>query len=295
MAVGLLWVVDAEGIRETLVWHLSLTTNFYQFQHGSAPVAAHLWYMGAQEQALLLLAVVMLWVPASKIPHLMWAGIATAFLCRVFVTWAAGGNLNAAVNLPLSHLDLICTGGLLAYYRSVARPVSNGWRIGWRVALGVSAAALVVSRVVVLRQYPTLFENVVMPTLACPVYAWLLARASDGFKGPTGAVLNHRVPVYFGTIAYGIYIYHMVAFIFFPALCRKLGYPLNYVVDKALGWTGWDPPDLVWGHWFAVAFWTVLSLVMAFLSYFLVEKPIASLKRYIPYLPPSAAPPAHAN
>ena len=37
---------------------------------------------------------------------------------------------------------------------------------------------------------------------------WVVLRASTGFRGPIGKLLEIKPLIYLGTISYGIYVYH---------------------------------------------------------------------------------------
>lgn len=55
------------------------------------------------------------------------------------------------------------------------------------------------------------------------VFMWLIARAVQGFKGITGALLQAKPILFVGKISYGIYLYHF----FMLSLVRYLANALR--------------------------------------------------------------------
>ena len=101
---------------------------------------------------------------------------------------------------------------------------------------------------------------------------YLILKATTGYKGILGLIVNNPVIQYLGKISYGLYVYHN----FIPWLVRCITgreseYPLPLPVIKA-----------DWLHG-AIPYFTIHFLVLiavASISWFLVEKPINNLKRY---------------
>ncbi len=91
----------------------------------------------------------------------------------------------------------------------------------------------------------------------------LIGAAAEGIRGPLGWVLSFKPVVFIGTISYGIYVWHN----FVPWYLAKMRLYNSLMAlkgGKALILAG-------------------LSILAAYVSWRLVERPIVNLKRYFPY------------
>ena len=109
-------------------------------------------------------------------------------------------------------------------------------------------------------------SNVLFSVLAC----WLVYKAAFGFSGLSGKILAWGPFVFLGTISYGIYLYHNFAG-WFVANCAS-----------RMGWN--EPLPQLMSFPLQVA-WTV---VIAALSWFLVEQPFNRAKRFFETKPKPA-------
>jgi peptidoglycan/LPS O-acetylase OafA/YrhL len=105
-------------------------------------------------------------------------------------------------------------------------------------------------------------------TLEALFFGWLILRTAVGFSGPWGKVLTSPILVYTGMISYALYIFHPILHSFVMWAFGKGGLP--------------NTPDKL-GVILAVF---ALSYLAASLSWYLMEKPLASLK---PKAPPAKA------
>ncbi len=98
--------------------------------------------------------------------------------------------------------------------------------------------------------------------------AWVVVRAYEGFGGVAGRILRFGPLVYLGVISYGIYLIHN----FVP-----------WMVNHALGFSAQHEMPMPYRPMVMFA----VSVGLASASWFLVERPINSLKRFFPYRKPS--------
>lgn len=96
-------------------------------------------------------------------------------------------------------------------------------------------------------------------------FFWLIGRASCGFSGPFGKLLELTVFVYLGRISYGLYLFHAFA-----------DYPLDLFCRKVMGVTSLP---LVPG----VGLKAIGTVIAATISWHVLERPMNSLKRWFPY------------
>ncbi len=109
------------------------------------------------------------------------------------------------------------------------------------------------------------FYEVFFQTILCLFFVWLVARAAQGFGGVLGNILELKPLVYIGKISYGIYLCHYFMLTIIPRIFNqlRLPYPNNIFLDFVL--------------------MTVVSLLIASLSWHLIEKPINNFKRHFNY------------
>ena len=107
------------------------------------------------------------------------------------------------------------------------------------------------------------FPNNVLWPLVC---LWLIHRAGRGFKGWAGAILTVRPVAYFGSISYGVYVYHLFMLTLIPSVSKKLG--LDF----------WALPVLL-----RFVLLCTFTTGVSSLSWICFERPINGLKRLFPY------------
>jgi peptidoglycan/LPS O-acetylase OafA/YrhL len=156
--------------------------------------------------------------------------------------------------LTPSFFDFLGFGGLLAI-------VWDKSRARFVVCL-VGTIAAVLLGVSLIFGFATL--HIAMPLWALAFTA-LVAKAAEGFTGPIGVLLSWPVLRYVGRISYGIYLYHLPVWLLVGRTFEKFGKRL---------------PDL------GPALFLILgtsTVVIAALSWHLLEAPINGLKRFFPY------------
>jgi peptidoglycan/LPS O-acetylase OafA/YrhL len=99
------------------------------------------------------------------------------------------------------------------------------------------------------------------------IFVWAVWQASKGFAGLGGWALENKLIMYLGKISYGIYVYHL----FSPHLVRWISDLLGI--------------DLHYRGPLEFAFSTMTTILMASLSWFLMEAPINNLKHRFLYVP----------
>jgi peptidoglycan/LPS O-acetylase OafA/YrhL len=105
---------------------------------------------------------------------------------------------------------------------------------------------------------------------------FLIGKAILGFQGPMKWLLEHPVSQYLGQISYGLYLYHN--FIYNAYHTPKTHIVLR-VWQKLTGWI----PALDASFAFQFVYLLVITIGLASLSWFLIEKPINRLKDRFAY------------
>lgn len=244
---------DMDGIRSSYVWHVVQATNLYMVRVESWQpwVTNHLWSLNLLEQFYLLWPIVILLLPARRM--LLLVVIALMILPIAVRAYIVANGFSHWPVWFVWAFDPIAGGALLALLkdnRKLMRVLASG------PALGLALLVLAV---------PFLWaggigEGAVYRVMLIPTLLVILAGAWGGYGGIVGWVLSNRLMRFISTISYGTYVYH-------PFIWWALGRKLPWLIAPGLP---------------ALAVVAPLSLVAGTLSWYLVERPIASLKHRFP-------------
>lgn len=257
------WTPNPAGL-ESLPQYLTFTqlTSSYWSDAvpASIPALGHTWSLAVEEQFYLLWPALLVLLGRRGLPGAAMAVIASAVVMRAmgYSQWILGTNC-----------DGLALGGLLAGLLHDRSPSEVRAHYGPRFAiLGVAAAAYWVGGALLIPLLPGGWGAGVAPTVAATrvlalnlvyfsVVGLVVAFAGDRRL----AALRDRKLVYLGTISYGLYLYHYIIYHLFD----------EYATRAGMGGVG---NDLV-----KVA----ASVAIAVLSDRFIERPLASMKRLVPY------------
>jgi len=256
-------------VRETLGWTLSYTANFYFFQRGSwNGVTSHFWSLAVEEQFYLVWPLVIMFLPDRWLRPAVIGTILSAA-----GAWLVLALLNVhspvMVTLPVLCCDALGLGALLALVGDTqVRERVAAWSL--RIGLPCWLAGEAITRLGA--GHPLLYwlqqESILL------VFLWVIHRAAIGFGGAVGRVLENRVLVGLGTISYGLYVLHNFA----P---QMLG-PLARLLDLPRWMTRGLPNRIV--------LLSLLTILVAWVSWQVMEQPIQQWKRHFPYRRKKATP-----
>jgi peptidoglycan/LPS O-acetylase OafA/YrhL len=249
-------------VRETLCWHATYLSNVsIMLSHHWDRYDAHLWSLAVEEQFYLLWPWLALFLPRKHLLKAIVLLIAVAPCMRLMSLLA--GQPETSRLLVWHCLDTLLAGTLLAYcwrYPGEAaklrsRLARSGLRIGLPVLLLV-LASMMFTRLSVARY-------VFFDMAAAWFFVWLVDGAARGYRGVGGALLRWKPLVYLGKISYGMYLFHM----FVPLLVQKGLQCLEIPHSPSL----------------SLVLWTVVTVLLASVSWHLFERPINNLKRHFNY------------
>ena len=252
-------------LRETFWWHASYGSNFYFALRGEwRGYVSHLWSLSVEEQFYLIWPALVLMLPRKLLPAFFVVCIAAALVTRAWLAVVFGpGHIALKVLLP-SNLDSLVTGALLAWIlapQSKLALFSSTW-----LRRSFPAATLLFIGISALRYFelgkPAL--AIVGPLAEAFFFAIVIGKCAQGISGFGGRLLNLRALQYFGSISYGLYLYHMFAAYVAGMFANKLGLT---VPGPGVGQ-------------FALFF--AMSVAAAALSYRFIETPFNQLKRFFP-------------
>lgn len=254
-------------VRSDFIWHLTYTTNIMVFVQGSWDIyTGHFWTLAMEQQFYLIWPFVILLLPQKQISKVIIITITLAPLFRFIGYYGLGLSPTQIVVFPLSSLDALGLGALLAFYtqnynqfRHVKR---NLCKFGLWVCFPLLISFTVISFVY---QGTVLLNALVRPTILAVFFVWLIDGAAKGFGGLLGKLLELKPLVFIGKISYGIYIYH---------------YLMNPIFNHVFWYFNLlnSIPLLV-----TFVIKVVATLAIAIPSWFFIEKPINNFKKHFGY------------
>ena len=252
VALLLAVALNMETLRDQFWWYATYATNVLAAREGfGMSSGAHLWSLAVEEQFYLCWPwLIVLASPATR----RWTVIACLIVPPLLRAWATAiGEPVWSYLLTPMRLDGLALGGLYALGLT-QRTVNVCAGLGVLV-LGLNSAT----------DLPGL--SLLRDCASNGVCLWLVAGAVRGFAGPFGRVLMLRPVQYVGTISYGIYLVHY----FVPETVR--------IVERTFDiWLRF--PERGWAQF---AYMGSASLVVAIVSWHLIEAPVNRLKRHFPY------------
>lgn len=253
VAFGLIF--NPDKFRDSAVWHIMQVSNFWfarvgDFQPG---IVAHLWSLNLLEQFYLIWPPVILLLPMKGV-YLVTLG--------VFVS----------MSVLRVHLFSLGLSGMWELIFA-ADPVAVGaffcllMRVPAVSAVILSRGLLFTSLIVILSPVTfgsTWAQSESYRLLIQPALGILVCGAYKGWQGPVGTVLGSAPAQFLSRISYGVFIYH-----------------------TAVWWSFGMNWPFFWGRgpvtFFVV---TAASILVAWLSWSWLERPISKMKRFVPVVDP---------
>lgn len=252
------FVLSVPNIRDLVWWHLTYTTNFFIAINGDwIPPVGHFWSLSVEEQFYLIWPWTVLLVPRRRLLGVIVFTIASAPTFR-YVCSIVDPNTELRV-MTLWNMDLFGAGALLAYFKVYSCMKSRGAQNYLKVCKTIGTFSFV--SLIALKGFGyTKTLQIFFQTAEGLFYCWVIYCASYGFKGIPGRVMDFKPLLYLGKISYGIYLYHN----FVPHLTSR-------ILEK---WQITLPESAT----FQVMLYITLTITIASISWYLVERPISLFK-----------------
>jgi len=248
----------------------------YDFFHASAFFTrsrffTHLWTLSVEEQFYLLWPLLIFVTPREKLKQLCFAAVGFGFIFRLGISLIYRAHLfpfllndpQQAVNvLPFSHLDAFALGAYISRFE-LPRPRLQLFALAIVIpAIGLLTDAVSKSATPLALGYDLpmtgFYKEVWGYTLLNYFFAVLIYCVAR--KNFLATVLENAPLRYLGKISYGLYVYHYGVIAITIALFQK--YNLDYSLRSP--------------QTFAAAM--SATLIVATLSFYLLEKPLINLK-----------------
>jgi peptidoglycan/LPS O-acetylase OafA/YrhL len=262
-AVLIFTTIVLRDTRRLFWWHFTYTTNLWYGVHWNDYVpGAHFWSLAVEEQFYLVWPWLVLLTPRRLLLKSMtWIAAASALyrLGYIFQPWHKP-PVTTMIAWSLGNFDRLAMGSILAvlWERGDAKTIR-------RFCVACLWLGLPGEIAMQILQTPSNDNRLVFalhPVAAALLFTWLVNGAARGFRGPVGWVLQSKPALYLGRISYGVYLIH----VFTPALLKRAHIHV---------------PNGPWIVRFPLL--AVVTLALASISWFVLERPINRLKRHFTY------------
>ncbi len=243
------------------IWtFLTYTQNFYIFKTQAGGILAHLWSLAVEEQFYLIWPFIILFTKRKYlllvIILFILIGVTSQYIMRNELLY----NM-----LTFTCFDSFGLGGILAWQITYKSDALNKFFLALSI-LSIASIAFIFLVFLYSLKIPIRTETSIISLWAI-AYIYM---NSEKNSMKLGWLLNNRVLVFLGKISYGLYIYHYII----PQLLNDtfLNIYLNPHLPDFLFKRNWDTLYFIEN--------IILLIVIAWLSYVLVEKPFLRLKKY---------------
>jgi len=237
---------------EIAIWSFTYTINYYPAITGNwvLPPYGHLWSLAVEEQFYFFWPCLVLFLPRKFF---------FPALCIIFVSSLIYFLLKHNwLELP-SRMYSLCLGAFLAFLKTKF-PDKYALQLQKKVTITFVLAVIVY-----------FFDMAVGISIFS--FGLVFLASNNAYKGWFKKFLQNRTVAYVGKISYGVYLYHMfIAFILGKYLIDPLWSNFNFDFFPVLQYHKWL---------LELPLYFLLSVLIAHISFVLIEKPILKLKTRI--------------
>ncbi|HEX4085565.1 MAG TPA: acyltransferase [Chthoniobacteraceae bacterium] len=260
LVLGLTALCNVDGARDGLPWNAFFLSNIQTLVTGQWNGRfAPLWSLSFLEQFYMVLPFMILWLPRKRLP------LALMLLTSLGIIWrfiCLRQNLSgiAWVVSPFASCDAVGLGALLGVARLGLADQTLLRRLIWTARwIGVPAYLLLFTFKAI--HYAPWYEEVLIPFAASLAFVWLSEKASRGFKGPVGRLLDNESFGRIGQMSYSIFLIHD-----FTELLLPHAGILGRILDSN----------------YRSLILIPLTIVLANMSWRWIERPIMEMRRRLP-------------
>jgi peptidoglycan/LPS O-acetylase OafA/YrhL len=258
LVIFVLWIAngyEGSNIEPNIGYFLTYTSNFYYYRlQGWDGMLSHTWTLAIEEQFYLVWPWIMLFINRKFLMPLIACCIATGIIVQYIIAQPFGELL------PYTCLHAFGMGGLLAWimvFRPSALPRVYGILSKLSIVVG-----LILLAEIILANWQLVPVRLATTVLTGWLITFILYKGNQ-VSWPFSLVLNNKPLIFLGKISYGIYLYH-------PIIPR---YTLSTLTDL-------NKHIPVLGDHLLFIEQNTLVILVACISWFLIERPILALKKY---------------
>ncbi len=273
LLILMLFVVEGSDVRAHAGVYFAYLYNVRIFiTHSWQPYTVHLWTLAVEEQFYIIWPWIILFVPAKILPRVLVLLIVGGVGFRVaMLTFAPQVPQFPMLVLAPACVDAFAAGALLAVFHNLGKE-NNQW-LKWASILAIPFWILLI--VTNHRRSFLGLDRVFIELFAVTV----IDIANRGYRGWLGKFIESRIVQYLSKISYGIYLYHLIATLFFWNFFDVLQRTLN-----ARGYNLASTAKFLASPY--ISFWIYFGVAVgcATISWFLIEKPFNRLKKLFQYV-----------
>jgi len=263
-ALALAAILGAGDVRQAYTWYILPICNIHMALTGAEPAGiTHFWTLAIQQQFYLAWPLLVLFLPRRALVPAITTLILIAPLWRWFGPCLAP-DLSDPSLLTFTALDYLGCGCLLAIARH-HRP--DGPLLGLAPAAWISFAVYLVLYSFWKSGHPIPGIRWFQQSFFAIACCGLIDAANRRISGPIGRLLETRFLLHIGALSYSLYLLHNLSPFIGGHLIPQL----------------WKPPfDSTLGELLRILLFAILSYILAFISWRLIEQPLEKLRRTIP-------------
>ena len=254
-------------IRTSYPWYFTYTSNFHIYNQGTwygVGIVSHLWSLAVEEQFYLIWPALMLFVNRKYLLHVIYGFIAIGIVSQILLF---SDSMSSVLTPTCFHA--FGAGAILAWIIVYHKERLPAFYKLTKI-LGVIAFILLLSIAVKPEWGVGGVFRVISSTLGIFIITYLVYKAPSG-RLRLGFIWNNKVLIFLGKISYGLYLYHNIIPYYTNKLVLKMGISVAGLLPYKMGYL------LMIGINF------VILLIISWLSWMIIEKPILGLKKYFEY------------
>jgi peptidoglycan/LPS O-acetylase OafA/YrhL len=251
---------NVEGARDSLPWNAFFLANIQTVvsQQWNGRFSA-MWSLSFLEQFYLIWPFVVLVLPRRRLVPALILLTLVGPAWRLCCYWQNLSAIDWSVN-PLSSCDAVGCGALLAVARLGLVNKNVLPRLLW-VARWFAVPSFLLLVIAKGIHQPPWYTEIVIPFVASLAFVWLSEKASRGFTGPIGTLLNNELLAHIGRMSYSIFLIHC-----FTELALPHVGVLGQILDSNYRFLVLIP----------------CTVLLANIAWSWIEKPIQDLRRRMP-------------
>jgi len=259
------------NMRKDIWWHFTYTSNFLMAYVNSVAVyAEHLWSLSVEEQFYLIWPWLVLFLPRRLMPRLFW-GLVIVAISYKFVGCVLGTGWVALSRLIYGNTDSLAIGGLLAFYRETGSSSRLEYTFLVKTGIRFALPCFIALQFFRYAAGEAAFRSESLYVgfndfFASIVFVALISSVTSNSKTFLTVLLSFKPVRYIGKVSYGIYLYHLF---------------LRHGIQVITDWFHLPLPPEGLSRF---ALYTALSVLVAVVSWELVERPLNSMKKAHPYV-----------